>query len=102
MASEKTKVKTGKGREWTLSMWDEKGFLLGIHFDRHRKYSKAQMNILKAALWDAAEKLDDMEDSKRNRACAKHALTVKVGGGGTAHEGHNANYGAPHHETNKE
>lgn len=65
MANEKTKVKTGKGLEWTLSMWDEKGFLLGINFDRTRKISKSQMDILKAALWDAAEKLDDLADSKR-------------------------------------
>ena len=92
MANEKTKVKTGKGLEWTLSMWDEKGFLLGIHFDRHRKYSKAQMDILKAALWDAAEKLDDLKDSKRNRAGTKHALTVKIGAGETAPEGHNVKY----------
>ena len=90
MANEKTKVKAGKGLEWRLMMTDENGFLLGVHFDRHRKIGKAQMDILKAALWDAAEKLDDMEDSKRNRACAKHALTVKVGGGGTAPKGHNA------------
>lgn len=76
-----TKVKAGTGFEWKLSMRDEKGFLLGIHFDRDRKISKVQMDILKAALLDAAEKLDDLADSKRNRSCAKHALTVKVGAG---------------------
>lgn len=90
MANEKTKVKTGRGLEWTLMMTDEKGFLLGIHFDRHRKISKAQMDILKDALWAAAEKLDDIADSQRNRARAKHARTAKVGAGRTAPEGHNA------------
>lgn len=90
MANEKTKVKAGKGLEWKLMMTDEDGFLLGIHFDRRRKISKAQMDIMKAALWDAAEKLDNLAESQINRACTKHALTAKVGVGTTAPKGHNA------------
>ena len=67
MADKKTKVKTGKGLEWTFSVWDDEGFLLGIHFDRRRKISKSQMDILKAALWDAIKFLDDAANIKRTR-----------------------------------
>lgn len=74
MANKKTKVKTGKGLAWALSMWDEKGFLLGVHFSSGRKISKAKRGILKAALLDAAEKFDAMEtapDGHNDKAQAR-------------------------------
>lgn len=63
-----TTVKLGEGLEWTLMLKDERGLVLGVHFPRDRKISKAHMAILKAALLDAAEKMDNLPKPERHNA----------------------------------
>ena len=62
-----TKVRTGRGRyEWKLSLMDDKGLLLGIHFFKDRRVPAAQMSIIKAAMSDAARKIDELNAKKPN------------------------------------
>jgi hypothetical protein len=62
-----TKVRAGKRKyEWRLSMVDDKGLLLGIHFHKYRKVPLEQISIIKAALSDAARKIDELNAKKSN------------------------------------
>jgi hypothetical protein len=64
-----TKVRTGRGLyEWKLSLVDDEGLLLGIHFFKGRRVPAAQMSIIKAALSDAARKIDELNAKKPNAA----------------------------------
>ena len=47
-------------------MMDDKGLLLGIHFFKDRRVPAAQMSIIKAALSDAARKIDELNAKKHN------------------------------------
>ena len=62
-----TKVRTGRGLyEWKLSLVDDKGLLLGIHFHKYRKVPLEQISIIKAALSDAARRIDELNVKKSN------------------------------------
>lgn len=41
-------------------MVDDKGLILGIHFHKYRKVSLRQISIIRAALTDAARKIDEL------------------------------------------
>ena len=74
-----TKVRTGRGLyEWTLSLVDDKGLLLGIHFHKYRKVPLEQISIIKAALSDAARKIDELNVKKSN---ATSSPAAKQSGG---------------------
>ena len=47
-------------------MVDDKGFLLGIHFCKDRRVPLKQISIIKAALSDAARKIDELNAKKSN------------------------------------
>lgn len=47
-------------------MVDDKGLLLGIHFHKYRKVPLEQISIIKAALSDAARKIDELNAKKSN------------------------------------
>ena len=45
-------------------MVDDRGLILGIHFHKYRKVSLSQISIIKAALSDAARKIDELNAKK--------------------------------------
>ena len=47
-------------------MVDDKGLLLGIHFHKYRRVPLEQISIIKAALSDAARKIDELNAKKSN------------------------------------
>ena len=75
-----TKVREGKRKyEWKLSLVDDDGFILGIHFFKGQKVPAAQMSIIKAALSDAARKIDEL-NAKKSNAALTGAEGVRVEG----------------------
>ncbi len=70
-----TKVKVGaaKSLEWALFMMDEQGFVLGVAPNPHKSFSRAQLDILKKALEEAAKKLDVLKAEQAQAAAEERS-----------------------------
>jgi hypothetical protein len=53
-------LKKGKGSEWEVSIQDDKGLVVGLHYPSDRKVTKKQKDIIESALRNAVVKLEEL------------------------------------------